>query len=122
LKTKRKGKDKTSMKRRGDFKITTNIVNLDDKEQPISECYIGGIDIQKGYRENGKGVFIALPKGIIFNKSNLDDVKAAYGEPSEFSTDTKYKYEFKVYQWVEIELEAESEVVERIYVMNLTGK
>ncbi len=110
---------------RGDLQISTSIVNLDDKEQPISECYIGSIEIDKGYRENGKGAFIALPKGIIFNKSTLNDIKAAYGEPKmllEYSSYTTYQYEFKVYQRIEIEIGTESGVVQRINVMNLTGK
>lgn len=110
---------------RGDFRIMADIVNTDDKEQPVSECYIGSIEIDKDFKENGKGVFIALPKGIIFNKSTLDDVKAAYGEPSslyEGSLYTKLTYDFDLYQKVEIEIGLESGVVDCINVRNLIGE
>lgn len=107
---------------RGDFRITADIINTEDKEQPISECYIGSIEIDKDNKENGNGVFIALPKGIIFEKSTLEDVKAAYGEPSsmyEGSLYTKYTYEFGIYQKIEIQIGLESGVVDSINVRNL---
>nr|WP_295682909.1 hypothetical protein [uncultured Lachnoclostridium sp.] len=110
---------------RGDLKLKANIINTDEKELPISECYIGSIEIDKDNKENGKGVFIALPKGVIFNQSTLDDVKAAYGEPSsmyEGSLYTLYTYEFGIYQKVEIEVGLKSGVVDSINVRNLISE
>ncbi len=107
---------------RGDFKVIADIINADDKEQPISECYIGSIEIEKDYKDSTKGMFIALPKGIIFEKSTLEDVKAAYGEPSrlyEGPLYTKLSYDYELYQKVEIEIGTESGVVDSIIVRNM---
>lgn len=107
---------------KGDLRVIADIINADEKELPKSECFIGSIDIEKDYKNNGEGFFIALPKGIIYNKSTSDDVIAAYGEPSDFYEDSyfkKYTYGSDSYQRVEIMVGIESGVVDQIDVRNL---
>lgn len=108
----------------GDLKIESTVINADKKTRSTSKCYVGGIEI-KNKNENGKDAFIALPKGIIFNKSTLDDVLAAYGEPSkiyELSTYTMYVYEFGINRSVTINIGKESGIVDSFEVRNLLVK
>lgn len=69
---------------KGDYNIQVNIVNETENPQPYSECKIVGILINL-YYNSGNDMTFVLPKGIQSNVSTVEDMKAAYGEPTDFS-------------------------------------
>lgn len=69
---------------KGDYNIQVNIVNETENPRPYSECKIVGVLINLYYNSGNDMTFI-LPKGIQSNVSTVEDMKAAYGEPTDFS-------------------------------------
>lgn len=68
----------------GDYQIGVDIVNKTESSQPYSACEACGISINLYYNSDNDIVFI-LPKGIQSNVASVEDMKAAYGEPTDFS-------------------------------------
>lgn len=68
---------------KGNYNIQVNIVNETENPQPYSECKIVGLLINLYYNSND--MTFVLPKGIQSNVSTVEDMKAAYGEPTDFS-------------------------------------
>ena len=62
-------------------KLYAAIFNLGMNTVPFSECQIGGFSVDS-YMMKDSALSVKLPKGIEFGVSTLEDVKAAYGEPS----------------------------------------
>lgn len=69
----------------GDISIHTEIMNLTDTDQTIENCYI----TEFAFFNNTDMEFI-LPKNITLNKSTIDDVISAYGNPSYAYYEDKY--------------------------------
>lgn len=68
----------------GDCEIQVDIVNETDSPKPYRECRAVGISVSLSYNYKGGMTFI-LPKGIQSGVSTVEDMKAAYGEPTSFS-------------------------------------
>ena len=68
----------------GDCEIQVTMVNETDSPKPYRECRAVGISVSLYYNYKGGMTFI-LPKGIQSGVSTVEDMKAAYGEPTYFS-------------------------------------
>ena len=66
----------------GDYDIEADIFNPTNNSQAYSECKITGISIDK-YYNSGNDMSFVLAKGIQSGVSTLEDVKEAYGEPTQ---------------------------------------
>lgn len=88
----------------------------------IEECIIAGVTLEEYYLKDVADVSIELPNGIAFRKSSLDDVIAAYGDPSDtYEGDiyTTLTYSLDIYQDIEIKVDVEKDVVSEISIRNL---
>lgn len=65
----------------GSYEISADIINQADSPKPYAECDIVGFGVSLSYNSGNDMVFV-LPKGIQSGVATVDDVKAAYGEPS----------------------------------------
>lgn len=102
-------------------KLYATIFNLGMNTVPFSECQIGGFSVDS-YMMKDSAFSVKLPKGIEFGVSTLEDVKAAYGEPSrEYDGEmyTALTYEYETYQDVEIQVDKETKVVSKIDMRNI---
>lgn len=102
-------------------KLYATIFNLGMNTVPFSECQIGGFSVDS-YMMKDSAFSVKLPKGIEFGVSTLEDVKAAYGEPSrEYDGEmyTALTYEYETYQDVEIQVDKETKVVSKIDMRNM---
>ncbi len=107
--------------KKGEERIYTSIYNRGMNTAPYSECKIGGFSVDSFLTQNGQTT-VKLPKGIEFGVSTLDDVKAAYGDPSDLYDGELYTsltYEYEAYQDVEIKVSKETNVVSEIDLKNL---
>ncbi|MDE6759651.1 MAG: hypothetical protein K2J90_03105 [Lachnospiraceae bacterium] len=68
----------------GDCQIQVTIVNETDSPKSYRECRAVAISVSLFYNYKGGMTFI-LPKGIQSGVSTLEDMKAAYGEPTRLS-------------------------------------
>ncbi len=65
---------------------------------------------------------VKFPGGIEFGVSTLEDVKAAYGEPSRVYDGEMYtslSYEYDIYQNVEIQVDKETNTVSKVDIRNM---
>lgn len=105
----------------GDLKAYVSVVNLGINTLPISECLIGGIDIDQYQMEDAPDTTVEFPCGIVYGTATLDDVKAAYGEPSsvyEGSLYTNLSYEYDYKQSVDFYIDLETGVLNQFEVEN----
>ncbi|MDO5361864.1 MAG: hypothetical protein Q4F03_04355 [Eubacteriales bacterium] len=91
---------------KGDLELRADVINFGINEAPLEECLIGGLTVDASYSEMDFGETpVQLPGGILMGSSNLDDIKAAYGEPSDIYEGDNYvkvTYERDSYQDVEL--------------------
>lgn len=102
-------------------RLYATIFNLGMNTVPFSECQIGGFSVDSFMMKDG-AFSVKLPKGIEFRVSTLEDVKAAYGEPSRVYDGELYtalSYEYDMYQNVEIQVDKETKVVSKIEIRNM---
>lgn len=102
-------------------RLYATIFNLGMNTVPFSECQIGGFSVDSFMMKDG-AFSVKLPKGIEFGVSTLEDVKAAYGEPSRVYDGELYtalSYEYDMYQNVEIQVDKETKVVSKIEIRNI---
>ena len=59
------------------------MINLGINQLPLNQCLVAGIDIDASYDFDVAATPVELPGGIVMGKSNFDDIKAAYGDPSD---------------------------------------
>ena len=105
----------------GEKRISARIANFANNTLPATECLVCGIGIDTYYWPADEGE-VLLPQGIVRGKSTLEDIKAAYGEPSDvYEGDlyTKLTYETDIYESLEMEIDAESGVLTDINIENL---
>jgi hypothetical protein len=101
-----------------------DIINVDINERPYEECLIGGIDITNGDYTSDWGIDkgpVYLPGGIQYGVATMDDIKAAYGEPTDiYEGDiyTKMTYELDSYEQIALYVYKESGVLEEIDIQN----
>lgn len=102
-------------------KLYAAIFNLGMNTVPFSECQIGGFSVDS-YMMKDSALSVKLPKGIEFGVSALEDVKAAYGEPSRVYDGEMYtslSYEYDMYQNVEIQVDKETNTVSKVDIRNM---
>ena len=81
---------------RGDYYISADILNLGISEEPASKCLIGGIEVDASgaVHENiGQKIepgIAMLPGNIEVGTATIEDIKAAYGEPTDTHEDEVY--------------------------------
>ena len=100
----------------GEKRISARIANFANNTLPATECLVCGIGIDTYYWPADEGE-VLLPQGIVRGKSTLEDIKAAYGEPSDvYEGDlyTKLTYETDIYE--SLEMEPSDVIEERIEV------
>ena len=90
---------------KGASSVYADVINLGINEVGLEDCLIGGISVDGSYDVDLTAVSVKLPGDIELGKATLDDIKAAYGEPSDtYEGDlyTKLTYEKDSYQEVEL--------------------
>lgn len=108
---------------KGKLRAFVDLLNNGINTVPYSQCMVSGITIDSFYFEDAPETVIELPKGIVYGTSTLDDVKAAYGEPSdvyEGELYTKLSYEYDSYQDWEFEIDVETGVLNEFDIQNFT--
>ena len=92
---------------KGNYKISADMLNLGINEAPAGECLVGGIEVDGSgavYENIGQKIepgVVMLPGNIEVGTATIEDIKAAYGEPSnmyEDDTYTKLTYEKDIYE------------------------
>ncbi|MDR0964807.1 MAG: hypothetical protein LBM60_09345 [Clostridium sp.] len=90
--------------------IRLSFINLGDEELPLSECLVYRFTFSY-FSWNAKTSFV-LPGGLHIG-STVDDVIAAYGEPtgrSDSTITTKLTYEFGEYNYIEFNIDNDPSV------------
>lgn len=106
--------------KKGNAKCMTYVINLGMNTQAITECLVGGIEIDNFDWEEGAGT-VKMAKGIQWGVSTLEEVKEAYGNPTDtYEGDlyTKVTYKKDTYSTIELSIYKESGVVEDIDIEN----
>lgn len=98
--------------------IYVQFANLDEKDMPLRECYVSGIQFaQYSWSEN---TVLYFPGGFTLG-STKQDVEKLYGEPSntqESSTTIEWKYETKNYNDVIFTFTKETGKIEKMRMSN----
>ncbi|MDR3072662.1 MAG: hypothetical protein LBU41_04140 [Clostridiales Family XIII bacterium] len=95
---------------KGDARLAgANFINLGDKEAPLSECHVYGVSFIYS-KWNALGTSFVLPGGLHV-ASTLDEIIAAYGEPTErddsVARTTKLTYRFDEDKYIRFEIDNE---------------
>lgn len=102
-------------------RVYTRLANLSMNTVPFSESMVAGISLEK-YNLKDCDWEIVLPGGIQWGMSNVDDIKAAYGDPSsDYDGDMYYKmtYELDYYQEINLYVYKEEDALLQIEIENL---
>lgn len=105
---------------KGDVECMVFVLNLGLNTQPISAGLVGGISIDNFDWDVNTGS-VVLAKEIERGKATLEDIKAAYGNPTDtYEGDlyTSLSYEKDLYQNVELYVYKESGVLEDVEIRN----
>ncbi len=109
---------------KGDTSIRGDVINFGINEASLSECLVGGITIDGSYSDvDLSKTTVTLPKGIVMGKATLEEVKAAYGEPSDIyegDNYTKLTYEKEIYQDVELYIYKEGGTLKQVSFRNFS--
>lgn len=107
---------------KGELTVYGSIINLGINTVPISDCMIGGFSLDSfQFTDAPDTTTLELPKGILYNVSTLDDIKAAYGEPSDIYEGelyTKLTYSYDYYQEIDLYVDAETNVLNEVDLKN----
>ena len=106
---------------KGKLECYADIVNFDINALPIGECYVSGLSIDSVNIRDAKEFSLRLPKGLEYGKATVEDVKGAYGTPSDTYDGeyfTKLTYEYDYYQKVEILVSKETASIESVDIQN----
>lgn len=109
---------------KGDLQAYVSMVNLGLNTLPLSECSVGGFSIDSWQFQEAPNTTIELPGGIVYGTSTLEDIKAAYGEPSDtYEGDlyTKLTYEYDYYQSLELYVSTETGLLNEVAVENFVA-
>lgn len=109
---------------KGDLELRADVINFGINEAALEECLIGGLTVDASYSEMDFNENpVELPGGILMGSSTLDDIKAAYGEPSdtyEGDNYVKVTYERDMYQDVELYVYKEQNALLQASLRNFT--
>ena len=106
---------------KGASSVYADVINLGINEVGLEDCLIGGISVDGSYDVDLTAVSVKLPGDIEFGKATLDDIKAAYGEPSDtYEGDlyTKLTYEKDSYQEVELSVFKDDNTLKEVDMRN----
>lgn len=106
---------------KGKNSVSAEVMNLGINEVGLEDSLIGGITVDGSYDIDLTSVSVKLPGGIELGKSTLDDIKAAYGEPSDtYEGDlyTKLTYEKDSYQEVELSVFKDDNTLKEVDMRN----
>lgn len=108
---------------KGDLSASVDIVNLLVNEAPVTDCLAAGIEIDGVYSDvDMASLGIKLAKGVTMGVSTVDDIKAAYGEPSDtYEGDLYWKmtYEKDIYEEVELYVYKEQNALLEVSLRNM---
>lgn len=106
---------------KGASSVYADVINLGINEVGLEDCLIGGISVDGSYDVDLTAVSVKLPGDIELGKATLDDIKAAYGEPSDtYEGDlyTKLIYEKDSYQEVELSVFKDDNTLKEVDMRN----
>lgn len=106
---------------KGASSVYADVINLGINEVGLEDCLIGGISVDGSYDVDLTAVSVKLPGDIELGKATLDDIKAAYGEPSDtYESDlyTKLTYEKDSYQEVELSVFKDDNTLKEVDMRN----
>lgn len=106
---------------KGASSVYADVINLGINEVGLEDCLIGGISVDGSYDVDLTAVSVKLPGDIELGKATLDDIKAAYGEPSDtYEGDlyTKLTYEKDSYQEVELSVYKDDNTLKEVDLRN----
>lgn len=106
---------------KGASSVYADVINLGINEVGLKDCLIGGISVDGSYDVDLAAVSVKLPGDIELGKATLDDIKAAYGEPSDtYEGDlyTKLTYEKDSYQEVELSVFKDDNTLKEVDMRN----
>lgn len=106
---------------KGASSVYADVINLGINEVGLEDCLIGGISVDGSYDVDLTAVSVKLPGDIELGKATLDDIKAAYGEPSDtYEGDlyTKLTYEKDSYQEVELSVFKDDNTLKEVDMRN----
>lgn len=106
----------------GKDSLSADMINLGINAIPVSQCLVGGISIEgTGFGIDLTAKTVELPGGIVMGQSTLDDIIAAYGNPSDtYESDlyTKVSYEQDSYEKVELYVYKEDGTLKEVDMRN----
>lgn len=106
---------------KGASSVYVDVINFGINEVGLEDCLIGGISVDGSYDVDLTAVSVKLPGDIELGKATLDDIKAAYGEPSDtYEGDlyTKLTYEKDSYQEVELSVFKDDNTLKEVDMRN----
>ena len=106
---------------KGDDRVSVDVINLGINQLPLNQCLVAGIDIDASYDFDVAATPVELPGGIVMGKSNFDDIKAAYGDPSDtYEGDlyTKYSYSKDYYEEVHFYVYKDDNTLKQVDMRN----
>ena len=102
---------------KGKNSVSAEVMNLGINEVGLEDSLIGGITVDGSYDIDLTSVSVKLPGGIELGKSTLDDIKAAYGEPSDTYEGDLYTKD--TYQEVELSVFKDDNTLKKVDMENL---
>lgn len=106
----------------GEVSAYVDMINFGINEAAVTDCLVAGITLDMSWGDTDLTANpVNLPGGISMGVSNVDDIKAAYGEPSDtYDSDlyTKMTYEKDSYEQVELCVYKESNTLLQVDIRN----
>lgn len=106
----------------GEVSAYVDMINFGINEASLSDCLVGGIKLDMTWGDvDLSSISVKLPGGIVMGTSNIEDIKAAYGEPSDtYEGDlyTKMTYQQDSYQRVELYVYKEENTLLQVDIRN----
>lgn len=106
----------------GEVSAYVDMINFGINEAPLSDCLVGGIKLDLVWGDiDLSSLTVKLPGGIVMGTSNIEDIKAAYGEPSDtYEGDlyTKMTYQQDSYQRAELYVYKEENTLLQVDLRN----
>ena len=112
----------TAQLKKGNLVIYGELVNLGINTVPVTECSIAGFSVDSYKIAEEPGTSIELPGGIKYGSATIDDIKEAYGNPTDtYDGDlyTKLTYKKDYYQQADLYVSSETGVLNEIELENM---
>lgn len=108
--------------KKGDDTIYIYICNFDVNSLPANECIVAGVSFDD-FEIPENGAVVELPGGVKRGESTVDDIKAAYGEPTNtYDGDlfTKLTYSTDAYETLDLSVYKDSGTLKNVEVKCMT--